>query len=145
VVIHTKQHFAAVMPSGPVLVLNLLRWHSDLRAYDELGIPKEGAKAAGVEARELQMAEQLIDSMSGEFRPEEFTDRFSEQVMDLVAKRAKAGKTHAVTEPEEELPQGGGADIIDLTELLKRSLRDGKPREARASRESKPRRRSRAA
>jgi DNA end-binding protein Ku len=144
VVIHTKQHFAAVMPSGPVLVLNLLRWHSDLRAYDELGIPKEGAKAAGVEARELQMAEQLIDSMSGEFRPEQFTDRFSEQVMDLVAKRAKAGKTHAVTEPEEELPQGG-ADIIDLTELLKRSLRDGKPREARASRESKPRRRSRAA
>jgi DNA end-binding protein Ku len=140
VVIHTKQHFAALVPSGPVLVLNLLRWHSDIREYDGLDIPKEGVKAAGVGTREMQMAEQLIESMSGEFNPEDFTDRFSEQVMELVARRAKAGKTHAVSEPEEELPKG--ADIIDLTELLKRSLKD-KPK---PSRESKPRRRgSRAA
>ncbi|HWL64155.1 MAG TPA: Ku protein [Steroidobacteraceae bacterium] len=150
VVIHTKQHFAALLPAGPVLVLNLLRWHSDIREFDELGIPKEGVKAAGVESRELQMAEQLIESMSGEFNPEGFSDRFSEQVMELVARRAKAGKTHAVSEPEEKLPEGG-ADIIDLTELLKRSLKDGKP--SRGSRgaggarsETKPRRRgSRAA
>jgi DNA end-binding protein Ku len=133
VVLHTKQHFAALLAEGPVLVLNLLRWHSDIREYDELGIPKEGVKAAGVGTRELQMAEQLIESMSGEFKPEEFTDRFREQVMDLVDNRARAGKTHAVTEPEEALPEGG-ADIIDLTELLKRSLKDGKPREGGRSR-----------
>src|SRR5690606_2266241 len=114
VVLNTRQHFAALFPQGPVLVLNLLRWHSDLRSHEDLGIPKDGVKATGVEARELQMAMQLIDSMSGEFEPEQFTDRFREQVMELVAKRAKAGKTHAVTEPEEELPEGG-ADIIDLT------------------------------
>jgi len=128
VVLHTKQHFAALIPQGPVLVLNLLRWHSDLRGFEELGIPREGAKAAGVDTRELQMATQLIDSMSAEFKPEEFGDRFAEQVMDLVERRVKAGKTHEVTQPQEELPAEGGADIIDLTELLKRSLKDGKPR-----------------
>jgi DNA end-binding protein Ku len=126
VVLHTKQHFAALMPSGPALVLNLLRWSSDLRGFEELGIPKDGAKGAGVSPKEMQMAEQLIDSMSGEFKPEDFTDRFTEQVMALVEKRAKAGKTKTVSEPEEELPEGG-ADIIDLTELLKRSLKGGKP------------------
>jgi len=112
-----------------------LRWHSDLRGFDELGIPREGAKAACVDTRELQMATQLIDSMSAGFDAGEFADRFSEQVMELVGRKAKAGKTYEVTEPQEQLPQGGGADIIDLTELLKRSLKDGK------GREGKPRRR----
>jgi DNA end-binding protein Ku len=142
VVIHTRQHFAAVLADGPVLVLNLLRWHSDIRSFDELGIPKEGVKGAGVEPRELNMATQLIDSMSAEFEPQQFTVRFREQVMELVAKRAKAGKTHEVSEPEEELPAERGADIIDLTELLKRSLKDGKSG-AKAS--TRPRRRNQAA
>jgi DNA end-binding protein Ku len=136
VVIQTKQHFAVLLPHGPVLVLNLLRWESDLRDFADLDIPREGVKAAGVDSRELQMATQLIDSMSADFDPAQFTDRFSEQVMELVARRAKAGKTHAVTEPEEDLPEGG-ADIIDLTELLKRSLKDGKPRESAARKRSR--------
>lgn len=131
VVLHTKQHFAALLPQGPALVLMLLRWHSDLRDTDGLGLPKEGVKASGVQARELQMAMQLIESMSGEFQPEDFSDRFSEQVMALVEKKAKAGKTRDVVEPEEELPEGG-ADIIDLTELLKRSLKGGDKPKAKA-------------
>jgi DNA end-binding protein Ku len=143
VVIHTKQHFAALLPHGPVLVLNLLRWETDIRGFEELGIPKEGVKGAGVETRELTMATQLIDSMSAQFEPEQFTDRFKEQVLELVAKRARAGKTHAVTEPEEQLPAQGGADIIDLTELLKRSLKDGRSGAKGAS--TKARRRSQAA
>jgi DNA end-binding protein Ku len=64
--------------------------------------------------------------MSGEFKPEDFTDSFKTQVLALVARKAKAGKTHAVIEPEEETPASGGADIIDLTELLKRSLKGDK-------------------
>jgi DNA end-binding protein Ku len=143
VVIHTKQHFAALLPHGPALVLNLLRWHADIRSHDELGIPKEGVKAAGVDTRELNMATQLIDSMSAEFNPDAFTDRFREQVMELVARRAKAGKTHEVSEPEESLPAERSADIIDLAELLKRSLKDGKG--SRKSAPAKSKRRDQAA
>ncbi len=128
VVIQTKQHFAALMPFGPVLVLNLLRWDADLRDYEGLGIPEEGSKGAGVAPAEMKMAMQLVDSMSGDFEPEEFNDRFREQVMELVARRAKAGKTEEVVEPQEEAPRS--ADIIDLTELLKRSLGDRKPARA---------------
>jgi DNA end-binding protein Ku len=146
VVIHTKQHFAALLPSGPVLVLNLLRWDADIRSHAELGVPKDGVKGAGVSASELAMAAKLIDSMSGGFEPAEFSDRFSEQVMALVAKRAKAGKTHAVAEPEEEAPKAT-ADIIDLAELLKRSLKDGKPPRVAGhrARAVKPKRASKAA
>jgi DNA end-binding protein Ku len=131
VVIQTKQHFAALLPHGPVLVLNLLRWDADLRSHEGLGVPDEG-KSAGVAARELKMAMELVDSMKGEFEPEVFTDRFREQVMELVARRAKAGKTQEVIEPAEEAPKG--ADIIDLAELLKRSLGERKtPRKAGSS------------
>ncbi len=132
VVIQTRQHLAAVLPVGPVLVLNLLRWSSDLRDHGKLGIPKDGVKAAGIGAAELRMAEQLVDSMSGPFQPSRYTDRFKTQVMGLVAKKAKAGKVHEVVEPQEEAP-GGGADIIDLTELLKRSLKGGKGNKSSAS------------
>ncbi len=132
VVIKTKQHFAALLPHGPVLVLNLLRWDSDIRSHEGLGIPEDGQKSSGVAAREMKMAMELVESMKGEFEPEEFSDRFREQVMDLVAKRAKAGKTEEVIEPEEEAPKG--ADIIDLAELLKRSLGERKtPRKAGGS------------
>jgi DNA end-binding protein Ku len=126
VVIQTKQHLAVLMPSGPALVLNLLRWSADIRSYSTLDIPKDGVKGAGLGAQELKMAEQLVASMSGEFKPEDFTDSFKTQVLALVARKAKAGKTHAVVEPEEEAPASGGADIIDLTELLKRSLKGDK-------------------
>ncbi len=126
VVIQTRQHLAVLMPSGPALVLNLLRWSADIRSYSTLDIPKDGVKGAGLNAQELKMAEQLVASMSGEFKPEEFTDSFKTQVLSLVARKAKAGKTHAVIEPEEATPASGGADIIDLTELLKRSLKGDK-------------------
>jgi len=107
-----------------VLVLNLLRWEADIRDHAGLGIPDDGVKGAGVAPAEMKMALQLVDSMGGEFRPEKFEDRFRGQVMELVARRARAGKTEEVVEPEEELPRG--ADIIDLTDLLRRSLGGGR-------------------
>jgi DNA end-binding protein Ku len=121
VVIQTKQHLAALVPVESALVLNLLRWEADIRDHEGLGIPAAGAKAAHPGSKELQMAQQLIESMSGPFRPADFADSFKSQVMGLVRKKAKAGKTHAVITPEEEAPPAS-ADIIDLTELLKRSL-----------------------
>lgn len=134
VVIQTKQHLAALLPMGPALVLNLLRWHADIRDVKALDLPKEGARATGLAEREVRMAEQLIESMSGAFKPKEFTDSFRAQVMSLVARKAKAGKTHAVVTPQEEEPAGKTADIIDLTELLRNSLKGGKPREGKPRR-----------
>ena len=129
VVISTRQHLAALVPSGRVLVLDLLRWDSDIRDTEGLELPKEGVKAAGLSAPELAMAEQLIESMSGSFKPEQFKDSFRSQVMALVARKAKAGKTHEVIQPEEDKPaERSSAEIIDLTQLLKQSLQDGKPR-----------------
>ncbi len=125
VIIQTRQHLAALVADGPVLVLELLRWNSDIRDHEGLGIPAEGARSVRISAQELQMAQQLVTSMAGPFKPRQFTDRFRSQVMALVAKKARAGKTQEVTPLEAEEPRPS-ADIIDLTELLKRSLKGGR-------------------
>ena len=127
VIIQTKQHLAVLVPSGPALVLNLLRWGADIRSLEELNLPPVGAKAAGLTDKELAMAKQLVDDMTGKWTPEEFTDSFKDDIMALVKRKAKEGKLENVVQPEEaEEPETrSGAKIIDLTELLQRSLRKG--------------------
>lgn len=119
VVIATKQHLAALVPSGAALVLNLLRWGDEVRTLDSLELPPEGRKI--VSDAELKMAKQLVKEMSGAWKPEDFKDEFRHQVMKLVEKKAKAGETESVMEPEEEPLETG--EVIDLTALLQRSLK----------------------
>ncbi len=127
VVIQTKQHLAVLVPVGPGLVLNLLRWGADIRPWKDLPLPSEDAKKAGLTERELKMAKQLVEDMSGDWDPMEFKDEFKDEILRLVDRTAKAGQTETVTQPEPEEGQsteGKGAKIIDLTELLQRSLRN---------------------
>ncbi|MDM0078487.1 Ku protein [Variovorax sp. J2P1-59] len=125
VVIATKQHLAALVPSEKALVLNLLRWGDDVKSLEGLDLPAAGIKGAKLGAAEMKMAEQLVKDMSGEWKPGDFKDEFKQEVMKLVAKKVKAGDTETVIQPEEEAPSEG-AEIIDLTELLARSLKGGK-------------------
>ena len=127
VVIQTRQHLAALIPSGRGLVLNLLRWGDDIRPWDHLELPPEGIKAAGISEREMSMAEQLVADMSAKWRPEQFKDEFRQAILKLVDQKVKAGKTESVTPLEPIDNSDTGAQILDLTELLKRSLKKPAP------------------
>lgn len=122
VVIHTKQHLAVLLPCGPALVLNLLRWGGEVRSWDDLPLPAAGK--SGIKDAELKMAKHLIDDMSGRWSVAKYRDTFHDAIMKLVEAKARAGKT-ATVEPLEEAPAAQGADVIDLTELLRRSLKGG--------------------
>ena len=127
VVIQTKQHLAVLIPCGPALVLNLLRWGGEIRSWEDLKLPPVDAKAAGIKDNELNMAKQLIGDMAAKWSAGQFRDSFRDEIMKLVESKAKAGQTEAVTKVENAPTPQGGADVIDLTELLKRSLQGGKP------------------
>ena len=124
VVLHTKQHLAALMPLESALVLVMLRWPAEVRGLDELELGSEVTKPSPAKG-ELDMAKRLVEDMSADWQPEEYRDSFQEKIMALVEKKAKAGKIEDVESQEGE-DERKSADVIDLTELLKRSLA-GKP------------------
>ncbi|TSD77214.1 Ku protein [Pseudomonas sp. KBS0710] len=124
VVLHTKQHLAALMPLESALVLVMLRWPAEVRSLDELELGSDVTKPSLAKG-ELDMAKRLVEDMSADWQPDDYRDSFQEKIMALVAKKAKAGKIEDV-ESQVGSEERKSADVIDLTELLKRSLA-GKP------------------
>lgn len=124
VVLRNKQHLAVVMPLGKALVMNTLRWADEVRGVEYLEL-KDEALDPDLADRELDMAKRLVEDMTEKWKPEQYKDTFQDQIMDLVEKKAREGKLEAVGGPEEAVDRRS-ADVIDLTELLKRSLA-GKP------------------
>lgn len=122
VVMHSRQHLAALVPSGDVLVLYTLRWNDEVRSVDEVGTLPGAAKTSGVSERELEMARRLIDDMSDTWHPEDYHDTFHDEIMELVERKIREGKAHEVETVEAAAPPRRSADIVDLSELLKRSL-----------------------
>lgn len=140
VVIQTKQHLAALVPVGPGLVLNLLRWGADIRPWKDLPLPSESVKQVGLSERELKMAGELVKDMSSDWDPDEFKDSFKDEIMRLVEQKVEAGQTEEVTkrEPVQEHEGRSSAKIVDLTELLQRSLRKGGKAAAADEEEEEP-------
>lgn len=116
-VMHSKQHLAVIMPLGDALVLNTLRWADEVRSAEDVGLEGLDAK---VSKKEVDMAQRLVDDMTEQWDPDQYHDTFKDNVMALVERKLKDGKLEAVAEEPET--EDSGADVIDLTELLRRSL-----------------------
>jgi DNA end-binding protein Ku len=124
VVIRTRQYLAALIPSGNVIVLNTLRYKNELKSAKDLEVPSSNLKASGVSPREIAMAKKLVDEMTDQWKPERYRDTYHDDLMKMINKRIKAGKTEIITDADEddgeEKPVQG--EVIDLMALLKRSV-----------------------
>ena len=138
VVIHTKEHLAALIPTGTALVLNTVRWASEIRPVDELKLPAAGKAGASLKPAELKMATQLIAEMTAPWQADAREDTFSAAVHALVARKVKAGQTETV-EPLEKAPdEAAASNVVDLTELLARSLKRGEAGASGAAKSTAP-------
>jgi DNA end-binding protein Ku len=129
-VIATREHLAALVPDGALLMLVTLRWADEIRPAEELKIPPVGG-AAGVRDGELKMARQLIDQMSAAWDPSLHQDRFRAAVMALVDQKAESGEIEQVEAIDADAAAPAKGNVVDLSELLKRSL--GGARQPRAA------------
>jgi DNA end-binding protein Ku len=123
VVISTRQHLAALTPTDHGLVLELLHWADEVR--DTAGLPLPAANDTKISDRELKMAEQLVGELEDDWKPEAFHDEFRDKLQQLVEEKVKAGEGEHLVKPMEGEEIKTSADIIDLTELLRRSLHKG--------------------
>ena len=108
VVMHTKERLAALIPDGEALLLNTVRWASEIRPSEELSFPPAGTSATNLKESELKMAGQLIAEMTGEWKPENYSDRFTDAIHALAAERVKASGGQVLNGPM-EVP---GGDLI---------------------------------
>jgi DNA end-binding protein Ku len=90
------------------------------------------------------MVVKLIGEMSDTWDPASYHDTFRDDVLALVDKKIRAGTTEEVGEVEEAHEARRSADIVDLSELLERSLGHGKSKRSSAGKNT-PRRGHRAA
>jgi DNA end-binding protein Ku len=147
VVIRTRQYVAVLIPYKDVILMNTLRYPSELRDTDDLDVPSSNLKEVGVSSREVEMARRLVEGMSTAWKPEEHRDTYHEDLLALIEKRVQAGQTEVVTEPsqeEEQRPAKG--EVVDLMALLKKSVEEkGKVRRPQAAAKARGRKSGRKA
>lgn len=114
VVIRTRQHLAAVKPQGKGLMLELMHFANELIDVDEFKLPanKEIGK------KELQMAEALIDSMSDEWKPEEYVDEYKAALEKVIEEKVEKGDKFTPKAARKVKP----TNVIDLVAILQQSL-----------------------
>jgi DNA end-binding protein Ku len=129
VVIRTRQHLAALIPQDNVLVLDILRYADELRDPDALKVPGADAKSLRISPQESKMAQRLIEEMADEWDPEKYKDDYKRELLAFARKKAERGDTESVEEPAP--PSQRKAEIVDIMDLLKQSLKESRPRRPR--------------
>jgi DNA end-binding protein Ku len=121
--LRTRTRLALLRPRGRLFSLDMMRFAEELVPGDELA-PSEGK---AVSPRERQLAVHLVDELSGPFDPAKHPDEYRSAVLAAVDEKVEAGEVARDTSVEgEEAPTQGestGAQVIDLAELLSRSIK----------------------
>jgi len=135
VVIKTRQHLAAVKPEKKGLMLELMHFASELIDDEEFKAPK--AKAAG--KAELQMAKQLINSMTSEWKPEAYTDEYHEALEKMIEEKVEHGEDEPKTVSKKKSKP---TNVIDLVSVLQQSIKQTQGRKAKPHKAVKQRKKA---
>jgi DNA end-binding protein Ku len=144
-VMRGRQHLCAIVPVENALMLLTLRFASEVHPPAQIKTLAETAKGAKPAPAELAMAKKLVEQMSGTFRPNAFKDTYRADLLRRVQEKIRNKQTHAldVEAPHSEQPK---AQVIDLMEALKNSLKKRRGDAGRTAPErSVPRKANRAA
>jgi DNA end-binding protein Ku len=132
-VLRNKEHLAAIRPMEDLLTLTTMRFHDEVSSPGDLdGEVFEEAKPKKPEKRELEMAKQLIESLTNDFEPGKYHDEYREELLDLLEQKA-AGE-EVVSAPSEEPKPTKAPDLMAALEESLQAVRgeetatDGKPK-----------------
>ncbi len=99
-VFRNKEHLAAIRPGGGVLTLTTMRFADEVVPPSELEdvLPSEKPKVA---KREIEMAEELIGSLTRSFDPSAYRDEYREELLAMIERKAAGEEVVAAPEGEE--------------------------------------------
>lgn len=116
IAIRDRERLAAVRVRGEMMVPETMYWPDEIR--DAVEVPEPGAKD-----EELKAARKLIDQMTSDFDPEQYTDVYRESLLAAIEAKAKGGEV--VTPPPSPESETGGK-VVDLMAALKASVEQAK-------------------
>lgn len=122
--IRDKEHLATIRLKEDVFVLETMHWPDEIRepSFDELG------QQIDLRDNEVKMARQLIQQLSSDFEPEQFTDEYRAALEEMIQRKVEGEEVTVAPEPSEEPTK-----VIDLMEALKASVDEAKKRKEPSS------------
>lgn len=130
-VMRTKEYLCAIRPLEDALAMSTMQFADEIVPVSELDdLPKKSARP---KERELKMAQQLVESLSSDWKPEKYKDDHRERVEALIEKKA-AGEDILAEVEAPHRPE----KVVSLMDALQRSLAAGRepprpPRKAASS------------
>jgi DNA end-binding protein Ku len=118
------EHLCLIRPKGDALALETLFIAEDVNSQAEI---EEAVSGSEVKEAELGLAQQVIDSLEGEFDPDELTSEYRQNLKQMLEAKLD-GQEIVKPEPEEE-----AAPVVDLLDALKKSVAEVKGEKPKAS------------
>jgi DNA end-binding protein Ku len=112
-VLRDREHLVALQPEGDVLLLNQMRYPSEIRPHSQLDLPGD----TNLEKKELDLAIKLIEEMSSDFKPKQFKDDYIDELKKVIEAKAKH---HRITTPKAKKHKA--TEIPELMDQLRKSL-----------------------
>lgn len=142
VVIRTREYLALVAPQGNALQLLLLRFPQELIDADEYDFPARSSRSFRLTAREREMAEQLVESMTTDWKPAEHRDEFRARLRKVVQARVrqKGSRKKVAAKGADKPATETSANVVDFMALLKKSISENRRTPAKRSTRRAPKR-----
>jgi DNA end-binding protein Ku len=141
VVLRTRQYLAMLMPLEKALVLNLLRFPEEVIDADEYSLPEAAPAKHRVTPKEVEMAAQLVESMSAHWDPSRYKDDFRDKVRAIIEELVEhEGAKKPLAKPTAR-KEKAATNVVDFMSLLKKSIESKKkaPPAKRAASRAAPR------
>jgi DNA end-binding protein Ku len=128
VTMHQREYTVFIRPRNSGLTIHTMYYANEIREVAGYGKAEKDVK---LKPAEIKLAEQLVESLSQDFKPEQFHDKFQENLKALIEAKQK-GKTIVAEH------QPGPARVIDMMEALKKSLANAEARKQKKPAKLRP-------
>ncbi len=126
VVLKSKEHLAAVKPVGKLLMMLTMRFAHEIVDARDVNIPETDEATK----KEMALANTLIEAMCEAFEPTKYQDEYRGELLDIIQKKID-GVAPAIAGVSPKVP----GKVVDLMEVLKKSLKESKRSSAKPLRE----------
>jgi DNA end-binding protein Ku len=137
VIIHMREYLAALMPYQNALLLNLLHYQQELRRPEEFDLPAENLKEYKINSKEIEVAKQLVESMTTKWDPDVYHDNYRDALRQWIEDKVHHEKPRSLKSRK----VASSSNVINFVDLLQKSLKTQKGKKASPSpAKRKPRR-----